>query len=107
MRAILAADPVGHGMSERRFVLLDFTHMSHGRFLRLYGAGHLYTLPRAIAHAASKRDLVAKKRPAHWVRPSMFRPPDVLTEAEVVEAETELRALQRHALELVEPRADN
>jgi hypothetical protein len=92
-------------MSERRFVLLDFTHMSRERYLRLYEAGHLYTLPRAIAHAASKRELVAKERPAHWVRPSMFRPPEVLTEAEVVEAEAELRALQRHAMEVVNPKA--
>jgi len=30
-----------------------------------------------------------------------FQPPGVLTEAEVIEAEAELRALQRHALELV------
>jgi hypothetical protein len=33
----------------------------------------------------------------------MFRPPKVLTEAEVIEAEAELRALQRHALEVVDP----
>ncbi len=36
----------------------------------------------------------------------MFRQPEVLTEAEVVEAEAELKALQRHALELVEPKAE-
>ena len=34
----------------------------------------------------------------------MFRPPEVLTEAEVVEAEAELRALRRHALEVVDPK---
>jgi hypothetical protein len=106
-RAILPADPVEHSMSERRFVLLDFTHMSRAGFLRLYEAGRLYTLPRAIAHAASKRELVAREQPAHWVRPSMFRAPELLTEAEVVEAEAELRALQRHALELVDPRVGN
>jgi hypothetical protein len=33
----------------------------------------------------------------------MFRPPEMLTEAEVIEAEVELRAMQRHALELVDP----
>jgi hypothetical protein len=33
----------------------------------------------------------------------MFRPPEVLTEAEVVEADAELRALQRHALAVVDP----
>jgi hypothetical protein len=92
-------------MSERRFVLVDFTHMSREGCLRLYEAGHVYVLPRAIAHAATKRDLVAKQRPAHWTPPSMFRPPEVLTEAEVVEAEAELRALRRHALAVVDPEA--
>ena len=32
--------------------------------------------------------------------------PQVLTEAEVVEAEAELRALQRHALEVVDPETE-
>jgi hypothetical protein len=92
-------------MSERRFVLLDFTYMNREGCLRLYEAGHVYTLPRAIAHAATKRDFVAGVRPAHWTPPNMFRLPEVLTAAEVVEAEAELRALQRHALELVDPKA--
>jgi hypothetical protein len=35
----------------------------------------------------------------------MFRRPEVLTAAEVVDAEAELKALGRHALELVEPKA--
>jgi hypothetical protein len=90
-------------MSERRFALVDFTHMSRVACLRLYEAGHTYTLPRAIAHAATKRELVAKQRPSGWTPPGMFRQPEVLTEAEVVEAEAELRALQRHALEVVDP----
>ncbi len=92
-------------MSERRFALIDFTHMSRVGYVRLYEAGHTYTLPRAIAHAASKRELVAKQRPPHWTPPSMFRPPEVLTEAEVIEAEAELKALQRHALAVVDPEA--
>ena len=92
-------------MSERRFVLLDFTYMSREGCLRLYEAGRVYTLPRAIAHAASKRDLVSKERPPHWTPPNMFRLPEALTAAEVVEVEAELRALQRHALELVDPKA--
>jgi hypothetical protein len=33
----------------------------------------------------------------------MFLLLEVLTEAEVIEAEAELRALQRHALEVVDP----
>ncbi len=94
-------------MSERRFALVDFTHMSREGCLRLYEAGCSYALPRAIAHAASKRELVAKQRPAHWAPPSMFRRPEVLTEAEVVEAEAELRALRRHALEVVDPTAES
>jgi hypothetical protein len=32
-----------------------------------------------------------------------LRPQEALTEAEVIEAETELKALQRHALEVVDP----
>jgi hypothetical protein len=90
-------------MSERRFVLLDFTHMSRAGCLRLYEAGRAYVMPRAVAHAATIRGLIATDRPAHWEPPSIFRAPEVLTEAEVVEAEAELRAMLRHALELVEP----
>ena len=42
-----------------------------------------------------------------WTPPSMFRQPEVLTEAEVIEAEAELKALQRHALEVVDPEAES
>jgi hypothetical protein len=94
-------------MSERKFALVDFTHMSRVGYLRLYEAGHTYTLPRAIAHAATKCELVAKQRPPYWTPPSMFRPPEVLTEAEVIEADAELKALQRHALEVVNPESES
>jgi hypothetical protein len=94
-------------MTERRFVLADFTHMNRAGCLRLFEAGHTYALARAIAHAATKRELVAKQRPSHWTAPSMFRRPEVLTEAEVIEAEAELTALQRHALEVVHPEAES
>ncbi len=90
-------------MSERRFVLTDFTYMGRENCLRLYEAGRVYTLPRAIAHAAAKRGLVAARRLPSWTPPGMFRSPEALTEAEVVEAEAELKALSRHALELIEP----
>ncbi len=80
--------------------------MSRAGCLRLYEAGRTYVLPRAVAHAATKRDLVARERPPRWSPPSMFRPPETLTEAEVVDADAELRALQRHALELVDPEAE-
>ena len=52
-------------------------------------------LSRAVAHAATKRELVAKQRPPGWTPPSMLRLPEVLTEAEVVEAEAESKALRR------------
>jgi hypothetical protein len=90
-------------MSERRFVLVDFMHKTKTGRLRLYEAGRAYTLSRAIAHAATKRELVAKHRPPRWMPPSMFRPPEVLTDLEVIEAEAELKALQRHALEVIDP----
>ena len=92
-------------MSERRFALVDFTHMSREGCLRLYEAGHTYALSRAIAHAATKREFISKERPPYWTPPSIFRPPETLTEAEVVEAEAELKAMQRHALGVVDPEA--
>lgn len=94
-------------MSDRRFALVDFTYMARAGDLRLYEAGHTYALPRAIAHAATKRELVAKQRPQGWTAPSMFRLPEVLTEAELVEAEAELKALQRHALAIVDPEGES
>lgn len=94
-------------MSERRFVLADFTHMGRAGVLRLYEAGHTYALSRAIAHAATKRELVVIKRPAGWMPPNMFQFPKVLTEAEVIEAEQELEALQRHAFAIVDPEVES
>jgi hypothetical protein len=35
---------------------------------------------------------------------SIFRPPEVLTELETVEAEKELKALHRHAFAIVDPK---
>jgi hypothetical protein len=92
-------------MSERRFALVDFTLRTKTGRLRLYEGGHSYLLPRAVAHAATKRELVAKQRPQHWTPPSIFRSPEALSETELIEAEAELKALQRHALELVDPEA--
>ena len=93
-------------MFERRFVLADFTYMDRVGLLRLYEAGRTYRLPRAIAHAATKRELVAKEGPAEWIPPNMFQLPKVLTEAEVIEAEEELKALQRHAFAIVDPKME-
>jgi hypothetical protein len=70
-------------MPERRFALVDFTYRGKRGRLRFHEAGHTYALPRAVAHAATKRELVAKQRPPHWTPPSIFRPPEVLTEVEV------------------------
>ena len=35
----------------------------------------------------------------------LLRPPEVLTEAELADAEAELKALQRHAFEVVDPKS--
>ncbi|MGA7668052.1 MAG: hypothetical protein WBW13_24930 [Pseudolabrys sp.] len=64
--------------------------------------GRSQRLPRAVAHAATKRELVAKQRPPHWTPPSIFQPPEVFTEGEVIEAEAELKALQRRALQVID-----
>jgi hypothetical protein len=45
----------------------------------------------------------ATEQPVDWMPPSIFRPPEVLT-LEAVEAEKELRALQRHAFAIVDPK---
>jgi hypothetical protein len=65
------------------------------------------SLGQSLMPPASKRDLVARERPLQWTRPSMFRSAEVLTEAEVMEAEAELKDLQRHAFELVGPKVGN
>ena len=91
-------------MIQRRFVLADFWYTSDVvGHIRLYEAGNTYDMPRALAHAAAKRELVAIERPIDWEPPSILRPPEVLTEAELAAAEAELKALQRHAFEIVNP----
>ncbi len=91
-------------MTVSRFVLIDFRYTSDVvGHIRLYEAGNTFDLPRALAHAAAKRDLVAVQRPVAWEPPSILRLPEVLTESELVEAEVELKALQRHAVEIVHP----
>ena len=90
-------------MSERRFVLVDFTYMSREGGLRLYEASYTYVFSQAIAHAATRREFIAKLKPSDWTPPSIFQLPKVLTEAEVIEARAELKALQRHTLEVIDP----
>jgi hypothetical protein len=89
-------------MTARRFVLVDFRYASDVvGHIRLYEAGSTYDMPRALAHAAAKRELVAVQRPVDWELPSILKSPEMLTEAELAEAEAELKALQRHAFEIV------
>ena len=91
-------------MPEHRFVLVDFRYTSDVvGHIRLYETGNTYDMPRALAHAATKRELIAVGRPVDWRPPSILRLPEVLTEAELAEAEAELKALQRYALEIVDP----
>ena len=78
--------PLRQGMVERRFALVDFAHRIKTGRLRLYEAGRTYSLPSAAAHAATKRELVAKQRPPRWSPPNIFRPPEALSEVGVIEA---------------------
>jgi hypothetical protein len=51
-------------MTERRFVLVDFCYTSDVvGHIRLYEAGNTYDMPRALAYAAAKRNLVALEQP--------------------------------------------
>ena len=85
-------------MIERRFVLVDFRYTNDVvGHVRLYEAGNTYDMPRALAHAAAKRELV--QRPVEWEQPSILRPPEVLTEPELAAAEGELRACNAMHLE--------
>ena len=91
-------------MTERRFVLVDFRYTSEALgHVRFYEAGNSDDMSRALAHAAAKRELLAVEQPVGWTPPSILRPPEVLTESELVEAEAELKVLQRHAFEIVDP----
>ena len=91
-------------MTEPWFVLVDFRYASDVvGHIRLYEAGNMYEMSRALAHAAAKRELIALEQPADWTPPSILRVPEVLTESEVVEAEAELKTLERHAFAIVKP----
>ena len=52
--------------SEHRFVLADFNWLDPDGHLRAYEAGRHYPMPASVAHAAAKRELVAKGKPVHW-----------------------------------------
>ena len=51
--------------------------------------------------------LSASLSPNSGPRAGRRQQPEVLTEAEVTEAEAELKALQRHALEVVDPETES
>jgi hypothetical protein len=85
-------------MPEPRFVLSDFTCLTP-RGVRLYEAGHSYPMFPALAHAAAKSDLVAHRKPPHWMPPSILVLPVAITAEEIAAAEGELQALEQHAAE--------
>ena len=89
--------------TEHRFILADFTVPGPSGRPRLYEAGKHYPLPSAIAHAAAKHDLVATAKPVHWAPPNFWVRPATLTMVDIAEAEAELQALERHAVEALEP----
>jgi hypothetical protein len=75
-------------MTEPWFALVHFRYASDAvGHIRLYEAGNMYEMSRALAHAAAKRELIALEQPADWTPPSILRVPEVLTESEVVDAE--------------------
>jgi hypothetical protein len=91
-------------MTERR-LLVDFRYTNDVfGHIRLYETGCKYAMRRGLAHAAASANLLPRERPIDWMPPSIFRPPEVLTELETVEAENELKALQRHAFAIVDPK---
>ena len=90
-------------VSEHRFVLADFTWLGPNGRLHTYEAGKHYLMRAAVAHAAAKRGLVAKGKSPRWKPPSILTPAEILTEIEVAEAEAELQALERHAIEVAAP----
>lgn len=91
-----------HDRKAVRALRLRYTSDVMGH-VRSYEAGCTYAMPRALAHAAAKRELVAVQQPIDWIPPSILRPPEVLSETELIEAEAELKAPQRHALAIVSP----
>ena len=90
-------------ISEHRFVLTNFTWLGPNGRLHTYEAGKHYLMRAAVAHAAAKRGLVAKGKPPRWASLSVLTPPEVLTETQVAEAEEELQALERYAVDAVAP----
>ena len=54
-----------------------------------------------MAHAAAKRDLVARRKPPNWTTPSILTRPERLCEQEVVVAAAEFEAIERHAVDPV------
>jgi hypothetical protein len=62
------------------------------------------TWPPSQPHGRKLRRCGGRPRWEHlWEPPSILRPPEVLTEAELAVAEAELKALQGHAFEVVDP----
>ncbi len=89
--------------AEFRFVLADFRSIGAGGAPRLHEAGRSFPMPPAVAHAAAKRELVAKAKPPHWTPPSLFKRAETLSAAEIAAAEAELGVLQRHGAEAIGP----
>ncbi len=83
--------------AEHRFVLADFTCPIPRGTPRLYEAGRSYPISPVLAHAATKRGLVAKTKPPYWMLPSSLTPLATVTAAEIAEAGAELEALARDA----------
>jgi hypothetical protein len=62
--------PRSESASQRRFALVDFTHMNAAGRLRVYEAGNMCAVRRAVAHAAAKRGLVGREN--RWALSAMI-----------------------------------
>ena len=62
--------PRSESGSQRRFVLVDFTHMNTARRLRVYEADDMSAVRHAVAHAAAKRGFVGREN--RWALSAMI-----------------------------------
>ena len=92
-------------MPERRFTLVRFHTQQQDRSSSPLRSGAYLFVAVRLSPLRDEARACREASAAALAPPSILRPPEALSEAEVIEAEAELKALQRHALELVDPEA--
>ena len=86
-----------------RFFAAQSCRVSEKKALLKYEASNTLRYAQGPGPCRRKARTRSVEQPAGWTPPSILRPPEVLTESELVEADAELKALQRHAFEIVDP----